>query len=374
MTRVVLLTTNLARGGAEVQVAQLASSLHRRNWNVSVVSLLRPMALERELRAAGVPVWSLDAKTSPLALGRLVSILNRLQPHIVHAHMFHANLAARAIRLVCPIPALISTIHSVAESSRRSAGIRGRDWLYRVSDWLSDQTVCVSAAAAERHVAARAVSLARLRIIPNGVDTVRFRPDGVRRVQTRTRLGLGEEFAWLAAGRLMWKKNYSLMLQAMAEQRSGKLLIAGEGPEEPELRALAGKLGVHARFLGSREDIADLMNACDGFVLSSVVEGLPMVLLEAASSGLPQVATLVGGVDEAVVRGKTGYLVPPGDASALAAAMARLMELSLEARLGMAQAAREHALARFDLRAVTESWEQLYAEVLESGRVSGREP
>jgi glycosyltransferase involved in cell wall biosynthesis len=373
MTRVVLLTTNLARGGAEVQVAQLARSLRLRGWDVNVISLLKPSALETELRAAGVPVWPLDAGRNRLGIARLVPLINRLKPHIVHAHMFHANLLARLARLVCPIPVVISTIHSMAESSRRSPGVRGRDWLYRVTGPLSDRVVCVSEAIAERHAAAGAVSQARLRIIPNGVDTTRFRPDAERRAQMRTALGLGQDFAWLAAGRLMWKKNYPVMLEAAARQ-SGTLLIAGEGPDGAELKALAAKLGVRAQFLGPRDDMPDLMNACDGFVLSSAVEGLPMVLLEAAASGLPQVAVHVGGVPEAVVHERTGYVVAPGDPTALAAAMARLVEMPAGDRAAMSHAAREHALARFELAAVTGLWERLYEELLQAARLSGREP
>ena len=105
----------------------------------------------------------------------------------------------------------------------------------------------------------------------------------------------------------MWKKNYPLMLEAMARQREGVLFIAGDGPDAARLRQLAGP---NVRFLGARDDIPALMNACDGFVLSSDVEGLPMVLLEAAASGLPQVATAAGGVAEAVIHERTGYRRP----------------------------------------------------------------
>ena len=103
--RVVLLTTNLARGGAEGQVAQLACALRGRGWTVSVVSLLQPSAFEGELAATGVGVFSLRMQPgipNPLALLRLASILRKLRPQILHAHLFHANILARAIRLICP--------------------------------------------------------------------------------------------------------------------------------------------------------------------------------------------------------------------------------------------------------------------------------
>jgi len=362
---VVLLTTNLARGGAEMQVARLAVSLRRRGWPVSVVSLLQPSALEGGLVSSGVAVYSLrmqPGRANPLALPRLASILRKLRPRVLHSHMFHANLLARAVRLICPVPVVVSTLHSVAESSRRSADMGCRDWMYRITDGLSDVTVSVSEAGAERHAAARAVPRAKLRVIPNGVDTERYRPDPAQRALMRAQLGLGEEFAWLAAGRLMWKKDYPTMLRAMARQRAGVLFIAGSGPLEPELRALARELGVDARFLGSRDDIPELMNACDGLLLSSVVEGLPMVLLEAASCGLPCVATDAGGAREAVANERTGYVVPPGIPDALAAAMSHLTELSGQARRDMSQAARELAVTRFDLSVVTAQWERLYLE------------
>lgn len=376
-TPVMLLATNLARGGAEMQVALLALALRRHGWNVSVASLLEPSAFVEELAACGIPVSSprmRPGKVDPLAVTRFFSMLRRSRPSILHAHMFHANLMARSIRLVCPVPVLISTIHSIAESSRRSAGVRRRDWLYRATDCLSDATVCVSAAGAKRYAAIRAVSRDRLRVIPNGVDTDLFRPDPGSRARMREVLGVGDEFTWLAVGRLMWKKDYVTMLEAMARQREGVLLIAGAGPLEEKLCALAGELGVRVHFLGLREDIVDLMNASDGLVLSSVVEGLPMVLIEAAATGLPCVATDVGGVREAVLDGQTGFVVRIQDPIALAAAMRRLAELAPEARVRMAESARAHALAQFDMRTVVAQWEQLYLDRLEAARLCGMEP
>jgi glycosyltransferase involved in cell wall biosynthesis len=368
MTRVTLLTTNLAQGGAEIQVAALARLLHERGWEIRVISLLKPSALEEELKEEGIPVYSLDAGVSRVALGRLVPLLNRLRPQILHAHMFHANVAARLIRLLCPAPVVISTIHSWAETGRNLRTVRTRDWVYRITNPLVDRIVCVSEAVARRHITARAVSAQRVCVIPNGVDTSRFRPDLVRRERTRAALGLGNEFVWLAAGRLMWKKNYPLMLNAAARVPECRLLIAGGGPDELELKNLAARLGVHARFLGPRNDMPDLMNACDGFVLSSAVEGLPLVLLEAAASGLPQVAVRVGGVEEILLSERTGFLVEPADPEALAMGMARLAALPAAERAAFSNAARAHALSQFDLQTVAARWEQLYVELLRSAQ------
>jgi len=352
-----LLTTSLARGGAETQVVLLAVALRARGWVVHVVSLVADNAFEAELAAAGVEVHSLGIAPGRADLrgaARLAVLLRRVRPAVLHCHMFHANLMGRLARLAFPIPRVISTLHSMAESSRSSADVRWRDRLYRLTDSLADWAVAVCEAVAERHAEAGAVSRSRLRVIPNGVDTQKFRPDPERRAN--------EGFVWLAAGRLMWKKDYPTMLRAAAMLPGCTLRIAGAGPLEEELRALAGQLGVKASFLGAREDLAALMKAADGLVLSSVVEGLPMVLLEAAASGLPSVATAAGGAGEVLTGAQAEFLVPCGDAAALAGAMARLAAMPGESRLELGRAARAGVMARFDLPVVVSRWEELYRE------------
>jgi glycosyltransferase involved in cell wall biosynthesis len=360
--RVVLLTTGLARGGAETQVFHLALELRALGWSVAVVSMLPPVAFVSELADAGVETVSLGMSPGAAdwrGLVRLCAFLYRFRPQILHSHMFHANMLARAARLFCPAPVVISSLHSMAESGRASRRIGPRDWLYAATDPLADSVVAVCRAAAERHAAAHAVRRSKLRVIPNGVDTAVFRP-------APRSIDAASPFVWLAAGRLMWKKDYPTLLRAFAKQRGAVLLIAGEGPQEAELRELARELAVDVRFLGRVDDMPALMRTADALVLSSVVEGLPMALLEAAASGLPTVTTDVGGVREAILDGHTGFVAPSGDPAALAEAMARLAALSPEARARMGLAARAHAENRFDLKGVAAEWDRAYRELLEA--------
>jgi glycosyltransferase involved in cell wall biosynthesis len=258
--------------------------------------------------------------------------------------MFHANVAGRLLRLVLPFPVVISTIHSIAESRRGSDRIRLRDLIYGITGPLADATVAVSQAAAERHRLAGAVR--NVRVIPNGVDTRTFCPG--------TESRLNEEFVWLAVGRLMWKKNYPALLEAFRKLGRGVLVIAGAGPDEAALRAAAGP---NVRFLGTRTDIPELMRSADGFVMSSLVEGLPMVLLEAAATGLPCVATDAGGIRE------TGIGIVTAD---LAGAMRQVMEMPPEARRQMGEAGRRIVVERYSIEVVVSQWEALYRTLLRS--------
>jgi glycosyltransferase involved in cell wall biosynthesis len=339
--KVVLLSTNMARGGAETQVALLATRLRRRGWDVRVISMMLPTAFERELAAADVPLHAPGIPWIP-------ALLRRIRPQILHCHMFHANIMGRLLGLIMPFEAVISTLHSAAESKRSSGSLRHRDIAYRLSDRLASATVAVSDAVAARHREAKAVHAPR--VIPNGVDTDMYRPDPEVRRRLRSELGIGDEFTWIAAGRLMWKKNYPLLLQALAALGRGRLLIAGAGPDEAELRRQANS---NVLFLGQRDDLPALLNAADGFVLSSSVEGMPLALLEAGATALPCVATDVGGVREMGI----GLVVEP---DGLAAGMDEIMSMPPQVRAELGAAARRRVLGHYSLDAVVTQWEALY--------------
>ncbi|MCU0227282.1 MAG: glycosyltransferase [Bryobacterales bacterium] len=371
---VLLLVTHLALGGAEAQVAMLARQLRSRGWPVSVVSLRSPTAHAAELQAEGIPVHTLamePGKPRPTALLRYLRLLRQGKPAIIHAHLFHANMLARLGRLLCPTTAVISTIHSLAESSQRSAAVGLRDTLYRISDAYSHRTVCVSEAVAARHRQAGAIRAHRSIVIGNGADPSRFHPCPTTREETRAALALGDTFTFLAVGRLMWKKDYASLLRAMAQLPRestqcprATLLIAGDGEQRRELQALASALDVDVRFLGARDDIPALMQAADAFVLSSLVEGLPVVLLEAALSALPCVATDVGGVAEALCPQARDFLARPNHPASLATNMARVLALSSVQRRALGEAARKDALQRFTAQAIASQWEGLYRTLL----------
>jgi glycosyltransferase involved in cell wall biosynthesis len=360
---VVLLITTLEIGGAEMVVAQTAEQLAARGWTVRVVSLLGGGALARRLSDGGISVHDLGMRGKRhglIALWRLRGLLRQWRPDLVHSHMFHANLLARLVRLIAPVPRLLSTAHSIEEGGSL------REALYRWTDRLADRTTQVSEAGARRYVERGLVAPHKMAVVRNPVDPQRFRPVPRARTEQRAALQLGDAFTWLAVGNLEIQKDYPTMLRAMAEcareRRSFFLLIAGRGSQRERIEALAEELEVsgQVRFLGLRDDIPALLNAADGFLMSSAREGTPMALLEATATALPVVATDVGGNGEVVVDGDGGWIVPAGQPRALASAMERMMALSAEERRRLGESARARVLSLYSLEQAVDRWERLY--------------
>jgi glycosyltransferase involved in cell wall biosynthesis len=258
------------------------------------------------------------------------------------------------------VPVVISTIHNENE------GPQWRYIAYGLTNRLADVTTAVSRIAQQEATRRGAAPAGSILLVPNGLSTTPYARDDELRAQTRASLGLDDAFTWLAVGRLAEAKGYGDMLAAfalaLAEHPEARLLIAGVGTLEDVLRAEIRRLGIEdsVRLLGLRTDVPALMQAADGFVLTSRWEGLPMVLLEAGASGLPVVTTDVGGSREAVLDGVSGFVTPVGDPTLSARALGRVMALSAADRRLLGEAGREHVQATFDIRVVADTWEDLY--------------
>jgi glycosyltransferase involved in cell wall biosynthesis len=197
-------------------------------------------------------------------------------------------------------------------------------------------------------------------VLTNGIDAESFAPDRTRRKRTRTEMGAGHAFVWLAVGRLVPAKDYANLLRAFEQVRranpSARLWIAGEG--DPV--SLAGEPAKAVEFLGLRHDIAALLDAADGFVLSSAWEGMPLALGEAMAMEKIVVATDVGGVRELI--GEAGVIVPPKNSAALAEAMLKAMAMQEMERKTMQRDARRRIQMHYSMPVKAEEWEQLYRQ------------
>ncbi|MNX66217.1 putative glycosyltransferase EpsD [compost metagenome] len=250
---------------------------------------------------------------------------------------------------------------ALAEAAARS--------LEAVASRLSRQVVCVSHADQRSGLVHSILSAQRSRVIPNGIDPSRFRPDPLARARLRQALGVAEGEPLIGLfGRLTRQKAQGVFLRAAAEvlarEPASRFMLVGDGEDRAALAALSAGLGLGGRLLmlGSRSDVPALLAATDVFVLPSLWEGLPIALLEAMACGVPVIASAVDGSVEVVQPGQSGLLVPPGEVAPLAEAILALIRTpALAARLSAA--GRERVLALYPLSRMIAAIEALYAEV-----------
>jgi glycosyltransferase involved in cell wall biosynthesis len=368
-------------GGAEEQVMLLSLGLRERGWGVKIVSLLPLFDLPAALEASDIAIASLGMKPGvpdPRAMNGLIREMRDFDPDIVHCHMPQPNLLARAVRPLRPFPVLINTLHNLTMERINGSSGRFLELAHRWTDRFCDLTTVICTPAVRSYLDRRAVSAEKVAVYYNGVNTRDYQPNAEARQRLRREFGIESQFAWLAIGRFELAKDYPNLISAYQRtlertQKDTVLLICGRGSLEEQIRerVRACDLQDRVKFLGIRRDIPAVMNAADGFVLSSYLEGLPMVLLQAAAIGMPIVATDVGGNAEIVIDGSNGLIVPVRDNNALATAMENVLRLSEDERARMAERGRAHARETFEIEQILDRWESLYLKQMkEKSRAS----
>lgn len=361
--RVTYLIATLEPAGAEKQLVTVAAAVDRTRFDPRVVCLTRRGPLEVGLRAAGVPVDLVGKrhKLGLLAYHRLRARLRAEPPDILHTWMFTSNLYGRLAALGLPIRTVASEV--VADPGKEA-------WRLAVDRLLARRTSAfyVNSRAVARFYHERCgIPLARMTVIPNGVD--------VRPVEALPRATLGvppHAYLVCCVGRLEPQKALDRVIDALASdglrERDVVLVIAGEGPSRRGLDARVARLGLggRVRLLGHRDDVPRILAAADLFVLPSLFEGMPNALMEAMAQGLPCVATAVGGVEELLGESEAGLVVPRSDPALLAEAIRTLMDAPDRAA-ALGRAARERVAARFSIDRNVAAFEALYAAVMAGG-------
>jgi glycosyltransferase involved in cell wall biosynthesis len=364
-----LLITELLPAGAERIVYELATRLPKERWDVRVASLRSPGgddgAVARDLRAAGLEVAPLRfrGKLDPLATLRFLRLVRRWRPDVLHAHLFHANLAARLFGRL-GARHVVSTLHIV---ERRQ--LPARRFLERLTASRDDMTVCVSPAVSRHARAALGAHADRVRVISNGIDLSRF-ADPPDRASARAALALPADAEVVGSvGRLDRQKGLDLLVEAFAqlarERPKALLVLAGVGPEEESLRRQAATLNVaeRVRFLGFQEGVPRVLAALDVFCMPSRWEGFGLSLVEALAAGVPTVASDVDSLPD--VQGSAGVLVPPGHPPSLAQALEDLLN-DPEARAALSEKGPPQA-AKYDVQLMVDAYAALYEELLARG-------
>lgn len=362
---ILFVITGLGLGGAELQLLELSKKMHQAGHHIKIVVLRNLLELKPRFEAENIPVEVLNLQgihNLPSAIRRFAGIIKAFGPHVVHSHMVHANLFTRVARFFCHIPRLINTAHSNNEGGKmRMLG-------YRLTDSLSDLTTNVGKSGAQRFVALKAVPQKKMMYVPNGIDEEKYRKDIHKRVTLRREMGLENCFVFICVARLSSEKGQQILLPAFkllldADNNPYKLLLVGKGPQEPELKAAAFKLGIHEHtvFLGSRQDVPDLLSAADCFVLPSLWEGFGLALAEAVACELPAIATRSGGPEE-ILANNVGTLVRPGNVNELFEAMKEVAARQTHGTDKIAEDNRSKIISDYSINKIRDKWLALYKQ------------
>lgn len=352
----------LSVGGAEKTLVDLVSGLEREQFAPTVWTIAEVGPLADDL-PDDVPVRSLGAtsKADLRAPLRFVRALRAERPGVLQSFLFFDNLLASLAGIASRGTAVVTGVREVPERMPSH-----RDFLDRVTIPLSDRIVSNSEAGA-CWVVERGADPDCVDVVPNGRDVSRY-ADAEASETLRRELGLNDGPVVGTVGRLVERKGGFDLLDAWTGVRASapdaQLLFVGDGPEREALEAEAGANDCRESvvFAGVRDDVPEILDLLDVFVLPSHYEGSPGALLEAMCAGVPIVTTPVDGSGELIRHEREGLHVPPRDPDALAAAIGRLLaEEEEECRL--AEAAQQRARDSYARDRMVEQFQSLYTEL-----------
>ncbi len=382
--RVVRIIARLNIGGPAIHATLLHERLNRQRFQCTLVTGTEEAGegnyLELHGRTADVEIIpDLGREIRPLrdlqTLWRLVALMRRLKPHVVHTHTAKAGAVGRAAAILAGVPVVVHTYHghvlrgyfSPAKTAVYRAIERGlarrTDRLLAVTTRVRDELIALGVGAA-----------AQYRTVPLGFDLAPLLVAEQRRGELRAELGVGDAPLIGIVARLVPIKAHEVFLAAAARVRqqvpSARFLIVGDGELRASLEQQTAALGLTdaVRFLGWRADIDRLYADIDVVALTSRNEGSPVALIEAMASGVPVVSTEVGGVADVVEHGVSGLLAPMDDATGVADHILTLLA-DPGRRHAMGQHGRAKVAATYGARRLVADIETLYEDLVGEKRV-----
>ncbi len=360
---VLFLITGLGHGGAETQVVRVACELKKRGWEVSVVTLIKPVAkpLIQQLSANNVMLKSLElgegSKLRDLRLiNRLLRILESEKPYVLCSFLFHANIIGQVTAQLSGVPRFITSIRGASFGSDK------RIKFAKFFHSFDHITTLNSNEVAEKMIKEGVLKREKTRVVNNAISIQKYRRPNAVRGNERKKLGIAPDtFVFIAVGRVHPVKGYDFLVDACAGLKGKiKLLIVGKDDNSALYDNIKkSKLENFITLLGYRVDIPELLAAADALVLSSVSEGLPNALIEAHAAGLPVISTRVGGASEIVIENESGYLVEPQNANALSKAMQKMAQIPKIELKKMGDIGQKHVANTFGLAPIVDQWEEV---------------
>lgn len=362
--RIAMMLESDEPGGAEMMVYRLSEELRERGHAIVPVGPARGVGWLGDLFRQGgfaTEVFHLKRPIDPGCVRRFVQLFRKHRIDVVHSHEFTMAVYGTAASQLLGLPHLI-TMHGGLKqykALRRRVALR---WALRSSDYA----VMVSRATQTQFAANLGVNSTLFTVVPNGVPV---QVGNSARVRAEFNISERERVV-LAVGVLERNKGHRILLEALTRlERSGfdtpwRLIVAGGGggSEHQPLLDVVRAAGFAGRvhIVTNRNDVADLLALADVFVMPSLWEGLPMAMLEAMVAGKAIVASATGGIPEAVIDGREGILVPPGEVAPLADAL-RLVLSDPTRSSSLAESAATRARKEFTVQVMADSYEALYA-------------
>jgi len=379
--RVCRIIGRLNIGGPARHAILLTDGLRARGYETVLVAgqegpdegTLRDLAAEKGVAPMLLPELGREVRPGRdlIALAKLVRLIQRLRPDIVHTHTAKAGALGRVAAKLAGAPILVHTFHGHILHGYFSRGTTGLFLaIERHLGRLSTKILTVSEGQRVELLGLQIGTPNTVDVMPLGLELDRFLHPDLRRGEIRQQFGASPDTALVGiVARLVPIKDHGTFLAAAADlcrRRSNiRFLVVGDGELRSTLERQAGALGLGAcvHFLGWRRDLEPIYADLDLVVLSSRNEGTPACLIEAMAAGLPVVATRVGGVPDLVVDEKTGSLVPPGDPGALSRAIEALL-CDPDRRREMGRLAREAVYPKYSDAALIDRMDDLYSSLL----------
>lgn len=373
--KVLHVITGLTTGGAEMMLKKLLQ--HEPHFEHVVIALngSGDTLISKQLDELGIQVHHLNMKASRYkwrALAHFVKLVRVEKPSLVQGWMYHANVFALLSKCSSPrVPIFWNIRHSVHDLSHEPKSIRMILKLAAMFMPFVSKVIYNSQTSQKQHEAL-GFSVSKSVMLPNGFELERFSPSRALREQWRERLNVGDKDTLIGVvARYHAMKGHKFFLESLQKslqtQSSIRAVLIGPGVDEGncELMSVVRKLGLESsvQLLGERDDVAQVINACDIFVSPSLWgEGFSNVVGEAMALEVPCIVTDVG--DSALIVDRFGYVVPPSNKGVMSKAILNLAEKSRFQRIEMGQDARKRIEEHFSIASISAQYSQLYAQQL----------
>lgn len=359
MVKIVYVITQLGVGGAENVLVSMANKMKSMGHDVYVISLLNMCNQKFD---ENIKISILDFKKTPiLSFLKLCKLISLYKPDVVHSHCIHANIITRFVRFFSPIKKLITTAHSSNEGGKLIM------YIFKYTNFLSNSITHVSKDAVLTFEKNDYIKFGIMKVMHNIINIGKFEFSPTQRKLYREKFNFQKnEYVLIAVGMMKDAKDYPNLINAIKYMKDNyarpfKLVIVGDGLLLSDLKKQAkdNKVDQNILFLGQRSDVSSLLSMSDFFILSSKVEGLPSVLIEAAMAKNCIITTNCSGVCD--ILPNLNNVVPIQNPIALAKMIIARMEEPYEVRMQKVEVIYDYVNETFNPDKIAQQWIRLYS-------------